>query len=98
MSLKQLANNWGQSRIDLQLIWLIVFLMRSGRGSQVDAVQAFALALFFLDGDFGDGFVFGRRRHGEGKPRKIITRKIGNKQKNSGVRQFSFCFSMDDIW
>lgn len=38
------------------------------------------------------GLLFGGGAMGSGKPRKIITRKIGNRQKNSGVRQFSLRF------
>ena len=34
---------------------------------QVDAVEAFAFALFFLDRDFGDGLVLRRWGHGQWK-------------------------------
>lgn len=35
---------------------------------------------------------------GSGKPRKIITRKIGKRQKKSGLFQLSFCFNIADKW
>jgi hypothetical protein len=55
--------------------------------------------LFFTGTDSScTGLVAGGGAMGRGKPRKIITRKIGKRQKKSGVFQFSFCFIIDNKW
>jgi len=44
------------------------------------------------------GLLAGGGARGSGKPRKIMIRKIGSKQKKSGVFQLSLRFIMPDKW